>query len=139
MKITITYKYSPKKYVNMGAVALYCVGLLLTVGRWWSAINNDFVVFNAETYSHMSNFSLSMLVYLSIGYMWLLFGVKFRFIVVLGAFLIIANFACEILMGFMNTPDIIDAIYGTVGIVVIFVFLFFTNKYGLVPENEEKS
>ena len=94
MKITITYKYSPKKYVNMGAVALYCVGLLLTVGRWWSAINNDFVVFNAETYSHMSNFSLSMLVYLSIGYMWLLFGVKFRFIVILGAFLIIANFAC---------------------------------------------
>lgn len=139
MKITTTYKYSPKKPVNVGAVALYCIGLLLTIGRWYGGINNDFVVFNDETYSHMSNFSLSMLVYLSTGYMWLLFGVKFRYIVVLGVFLTIANFACEILMGFMNTPDIIDAIYGTIGTAVIFVFLFFTNKYGLIPKNAEKS
>lgn len=36
-------------------------------------------------------------------------------------------------MGFMNTTDILDAIYGTIGTVIAFIFLFFTSKYGLIP------
>lgn len=134
MKITTKYKYSPQKPVTIGFIALYCMGLLLTAGRWYSVINSDFVVFHAEIQSHISNFSLSMLVYLFIGYMWLLFGVKFRIIVNLGVIMIIANFVCETLMGFMNTPDIIDAVYGTIGIAVTFVFLFVAQKYGLISQ-----
>ena len=36
-------------------------------------------------------------------------------------------------MGFMNTADIMDAIYGTAGTIIGFTYLFFTYKYGLVP------
>jgi hypothetical protein len=58
--------------------------------------------------------------------------VKFRIIVILGIFLTIANYVCETFMGFMNTPDIIDVIYGIIGIAIAFVFLFIANKYGLM-------
>lgn len=32
----------------------------------------------------------------------------------------------------MNTTDIVDAIYGIIGISVSFVYLFILNKYGLL-------
>lgn len=135
----ITTKYRLKSCALAGLVALYCVGFLLTIGRWYSVIDSDFVVLTADIHSHISNFSLSILVYLSIGYMWLSFGVKFRFVALLGMLMVIANFICETLMGFMNTTDIIDAIYGTIGIAITFVYLFFTYKYGLLSKNEDDS
>ena len=131
----ITAKYSPKKTFTIGFKILLCIGILLAIGRWFSIFNNGFVIINAEIHSHVSNLSLSMIVYLGIGYSWLLSGVKFRFIVILGVFLITSNFICETLMGFMNTTDIIDAVYGTIGIAIVFVFLFVTNKNVLIPIN----
>jgi hypothetical protein len=108
------------------------VGILLTIGRWYNVIDNSFILINYNIQAHISNFSLSLMFYLCVGYIWLLYGVKFRFIVALGLFLIAANFICETVMGFMNTPDIIDAIYGAIGIAVAFIFLSVVNKCGLV-------
>lgn len=109
---------------------LVCIGILLTIGRWYSVFNDNFVLFSKEIQAHISNLSLSMIVYLGIGYAWLLMGQKFNIVGILGIFLIIANLVCETLMGFMNTPDIIDFIYGVIGIGIAFIFLFFSNKYG---------
>lgn len=131
----MTYQYKAKKSFLIIFIALICIGILLTLGRWYSVFNNDFVIINAEIHSHISNLSLSMIAYVGIGYSWLLSGMKFRFITILGAVLIVGNFVCETHMGFMNTTDIIDALYGTVGVLSAYVYLFFTNKYGL----EEKS
>lgn len=75
---------------------------------------------------------MSKLLYLGIGYSWLINGMKFRYIVILGAILSVVNLLCEALMGFMNTTDIVDAIYGIIGISVSFVYLFTLNKYGLL-------
>ena len=132
----LIYKYSLKKSIQIVFLVLISIGILLTIGRWYSAFNNEFVLFTDEINLHISNLSLSMIVYLGIGYSWILSGVKFRNVIFLGVFLIIANFICETLMGFMNTPDIIDAIYGTIGIVIAFVFLYIANRYGLMPNNE---
>ena len=79
-----------------------------------------------------------MIVYLGIGYSWLLRGVKFRFIVLLGLFLTLGNFICETLMGFMNSTDLIDAVYGVIGIAAGFVFLLVTNQRGLMPNSSEE-
>lgn len=128
-----TKKYTAKKPFYIGYITLIGLGFLLTVGRWFSVAYNDFVIINAEIHSHISNLSLSLIVYLGIGYSWLLFGTKFRYIVILGVFLIVSNFVCETLMGFMNTTDIIDAVYGTIGITVSFIYLYITNKFGLIP------
>ena len=134
----MTYKYTCKKTLSIVYILLISVNILLTMGKWFSVFNSDFVVINSEIHSHISNFSLSMILYLGIGYLWLLSGVKFRLIVFLGVFMIIGNFICETLIGFMNTPDIIDAVYGTIGIVIAFAYLFITNKYGLIPVKSEK-
>lgn len=127
-----TYKYSAKKPFLTAYAVLIFIGILLTIGRWYSVFNHDFVIINAEVCSHISNFSLSLVAYVGIGYSWLLFGTSFRFIIILGLFLIIGNFACETLMEFMNTPDIVDAVYGTFGVLAAYVYLFFTHKYGLI-------
>lgn len=136
--VKITYKYSSTRSFSIGFAVLICIGFLLTLTRWYSIFNNDFVIINSEIHSHISNLSLSLIAYLGIGYSWLLLDVKFRFIAILGMAMIAGNFICETLMGFMNTPDIIDAIYGTMGIVVAFLFLAITKKYGLMPTNPEK-
>ncbi len=78
-----------------------------------------------------------MIVYLGIGFSWLLSVVKFRFIVILGVVLIAGNFVCEMLMGFMNTTDLSDAIYEIIGVAIAFVYLFITSKYGLILVNSE--
>lgn len=128
----MTCKYSAKKPFFIAYLAILCIGALFTLGRWLSVFHPDFVVINAEVHSHISNFSLSMIVYAGIGYSWLLSGIKFRFIIFLGILLLAGNFACETLMGFMNTTDIIDAVYGAAGVLAAYAHLFFTHKYGLV-------
>lgn len=128
----ITYKYKVSKPFYTGFIVLIFIGFLLTIGRWYSVFDKDFAIINSEIHSHISNFSLSFIAYLGIGYTWLQYGIKLRFITILGAIMIAGNIICETLMGFMNTTDIIDAIYGAIGIVVAFVFMAITNKYGLI-------
>lgn len=126
----LAYKYSPKNATRIVYMILVCIGILLTIGRWYSVFNDNYVLFSKEIQVHISNLSLSMVVYLGIGYVWLLMGQKFNIVGILGIFLIIANLVCETLMGFMNTLDIIDFIYGVIGIGIAFIFLFFSDKYG---------
>ena len=57
--------------------------------------------------------------------------ISFKKTILLGLLIVIANILCETIMGFMNTTDIIDAIYGIVGTLISFCFLLVVNKYGL--------
>lgn len=127
----MTYKYRLKKPFLIGYLVFIFIGIALTLGRWYSVFEPGFVIFNAEVHSHISNLSLSMIAYVGIGCSWLLYGTKFGFIMILGALLIAGNFVCETLMGSMNTTDIVDAIYGAVGVLAAYIYLFFTKKYGL--------
>lgn len=125
------YRYQVKKPFARLYSALMLLGVLLTLARWASVFVPGFVVINEEVHSHISNFSLSMIAYLGIGYSWILFGRKLLSVTLLGAILTAANLVCETLMGFMNTPDIIDAVYGAAGVLAAYVYLFFLHKYGL--------
>lgn len=131
--MNIPTKYSLKKKFVIGYYLLLVFGILLTIGRWLSVPFPDFVVINREIHSHISNFSLSLLFYLTIGYTWLLSGVKFSYVILLGWILLVGNLVCETLLGFMNTADIIDAVYGAVGTLISFFFLLVAYKYGLIP------
>lgn len=114
---------------------LFFIGVLLTIGRWFSVYDNNFIMINKTFHYSVSNVSLSLLLYLGVGRLWLITGTKFSRIIILGLFIIISNFICETVMGFMNTTDIMDAIYGTMGTSIAFIFLYLTNKYGLIPIN----
>lgn len=135
--ILLKIKYKMKKSYRIVQLLLVCFGFVLTLIRWLNVFNSNFVVINPEITSHISNFSLSLLAYLEIGSSWLTFGVKLRFVVFLGAFMIVANFICETLMGFINTVDIVDAIYGTIGIMLVFIYFYCVNNNGLIQINSD--
>lgn len=129
--MNINYKFKPKKITNILYYSLILLGALLTIIRWISAFNSHIVVINEEINSHISNLSLSLIVYLAFGFTWTLQGIKFKRVALLGIIIIIANIICETVMGFMNTPDIADAVYGVIGTVIAFCFLSVSQKYGL--------
>lgn len=131
-------KYTLKKKFMVSYYILLAIGLLLTIGRWLSVPFPDFVVIHTEFHSHISNLALSMIFYLAIGSTWLLSGMKFRYIALLGGVIIVGNLVCETLMGFMNTPDILDAVYGIIGTLIGFCYLFMTYKCGLIPIEKTK-
>ena len=107
------------------------LGAVLTIIRWASAFNSHIAVVNGEINSHISNFSLSLILYLAIGYSWILQGVKFNKVIALGTGILLANILCETVMGFLNTPDILDALYGAAGTILGFCFLALSKRYGL--------
>lgn len=133
----IEEKYAIKKRFLSVYFSLLFIGLLLTVGRWLSVPMPAFVLINAEIHSHISNLSLSMIFYLAIGHTWLLSGIKFRWITLLGLVILLGNLICETLLGFINTADIIDAVYGAIGTSIGLVYLFITYKFGLVELKEK--
>lgn len=128
----------PKKLTKIIYNCLILMVVVLVIIRWISAFNNDIVVINAEINSHISNFALSLVVYLGIGFTWLLRNTNFKKIILLGLFIIIANILCETVMSFLNTTDLLDAIYGIAGTLIAFCFLLAVSKYGLEINHDEK-
>ncbi|MCA5012360.1 hypothetical protein [Enterococcus sp. S23] len=49
------------------------------------------------------------------------------------------NVLCETVMGFMNTADLQDALYGIIGVGIAFVFLLIMSKYGVVVYKKEEN
>ncbi|WP_082029311.1 hypothetical protein [Beduini massiliensis] len=121
----------PKKSTKVVFNSLVLIATMLSIIRWASVLNSNIVVINTEINSHITNFSLSLVFYLGVGFTWMLQKISFKKIILLGLLIVIANILCETIMGFMNTTDIIDAIYGIVGTLISFCFLLVVNKYGL--------
>ncbi len=123
-------KLKPKKITTIAFYSLILLGALLTVIRWASAFDSRILVINAEINSHISNLSLSLVFYLAIGFTWVLQGIQFKKVAALGIAVIMANILCETVMGFMNTPDRVDAVYGAAGTLAGFSFLALAKRYG---------
>jgi len=123
-------KRIPKVSTTIAYIILLATCGLLLVGK-------SFMIFPQEISSHLTNLALGMMLYLIIGYIWLIFGIHFRFIALFGTFMILANIICETVVTFMNTPDIIDAIYGIIGIIIVFVFLYVIDRYGFIEVKKE--
>lgn len=135
----MAYRYKLNRMANNMIIGFMGLGFLLTIIRWISAFNGDFVVINQEINSHINNFSLSMMFYLAVGNTWLLQGVSLKKIIIFGILIVLGNILCETVMGFMNTPDIIDAIYGIIGTIISFIALWLIQKKWLIVIGEEKS
>lgn len=132
------YKLKPKKIIKVAYYCMLLIDAILLVIYWVSAFHNDIVVINVEINSHISNFVISMIFYLGIGYTWILQKNAFKNVILLGVFVVIANVMCETVMGFLNTADIIDAVYGIAGTMISFCFLFVVNKCGVEIEYDQK-
>lgn len=115
--------------------------LLLLAGAYLLFLGRKPGRFRSETvlelvpgfYSHISNFSLSYLLYAGVGFLWLMMGVPLRWLAAAGLALIAANLVYEFLIPVLNTRDPVDAAYGVVGTVLAFAVLWLIRRFGLMP------
>lgn len=136
MKKAMTLQYIPKIW----ATIVYLIMTMITLTIYLSKnLELDFFKWiPTNFYLHVSNFSISLLFCLGVGYFWLLHGVKFRVVTMLSGAIVIANILCETVMVFMNTVDLVDAFYGIIGTVLAYVFLVIVSIFGIYV-NEEKN
>jgi hypothetical protein len=132
-------KYRAKAPFVLGYYAIFASAILLIFGYWLEELGISFILHDIpEIRSHVSNFAISLVVYMGLGYAWLLFGVKFRLIAILGVVMSVANLLCETVLGFMNTVDIVDALYGIAGVVMSFAYLTALWKCGLISVSKSE-
>lgn len=121
---------------TISLVIVFTVCMVLTVIRWLDIFNADIYVINETVNSHITNFTLSLLLCTFIGYLLLSAGKKYISNAVIGILLIIANFIYELLLPVLNTRDVIDALYGLAGVTVSLIYLFVISRYGFVKEQQ---
>ena len=125
-----------KPGTTISLVIVFTVCMVLTVIRWLDIFNADIYVINETVNSHITNFTLSLLLCTFIGYLLLSAGKKYILNAVIGILLIIANFIYELLLPVLNTRDVIDALYGLAGVTVSLIYLFVISRYGFVKEQQ---
>ena len=130
----IQYLRKQKLWVTISLLAVYILCFALVAVRWVNIFNKNIYVINESVNSHITNFTLSVLLCTLIGYFLLLAGKKYRFTFIIGCLLIASNFIYEMFLPVLNTTDIVDAWYGLVGVVMSMVYLHFVGKYGLERE-----
>ena len=125
-------KYLPKIFTSSIFLLFLAANYLLFAGRKSESLRPDFILsLLPGFYSHVSNCTISCILYAGIGYAWLLMGLSLKNIIVFGIVIIAANFIYELWIPLLNTRDLMDAYYGCAGTVVGFVFLLLVKKFGL--------
>ncbi|WP_149304492.1 hypothetical protein [Pareuzebyella sediminis] len=131
-KLFKSLTYVPKIWTALSYPLLVLVSLILFFGRNVEPIRiGSFLEVMPDFYSHISNFSLSFILYISIGYVGIMFGLTVKNITIIGIGIVSVNLIIEFLLPFLNTPDTSDALFGTIGVILGFAFLFLSKNYGL--------
>ena len=123
-----------KSFTTTSLLLIFVLCFLLVIIRWINIFNKDVYVISVAINSHITNFTLSLMMCTLIGYLLLLAGKKYVYTIMVGIPLIVLNFIYEIFLPVLNTTDIIDALYGLVGVVISLMYLYFIDKYGFIRE-----
>lgn len=126
------YEKIRNKIINfnifLGSIFIFC--FILVVIRWINIFNSYIFVINETINSHITNFTLSVLLCVLIGYLLQLFGKKYNSNIIVGMVIILSNFIYEIFLPILNTTNIVDAVYGLVGTIISLIYLYIISKYG---------
>ena len=131
-----SFLYKPKSRTTV--LYLCSIAIVLSLHLWKKTLlihAGISVELNNEISLHISNFSISYLLCLAIGFIWLLFGISLNKVLTFGLIVIAVNFLYELYLPLLNTPDIIDAYYGTVGSLLAGIVLILIKQKGLIPKN----
>ncbi len=123
-------KLETKLSTSISLVSIFIFCFILVVIRWINIFNSYFFVINETINSHITNFTLSVLLCVLIGYLLQLFGKKYNSNIIVGMVIILSNFIYEIFLPILNTTDIVDAVYGLVGTIISLIYLYIISKYG---------
>ena len=123
-----------KSITTISLVSIFILCFLLVIIRWINIFNEDIYVISETINSHITNFTLSLLLCTLIGYVLLLTSKKYVSNIMVGILLVLTNFIYEMFLPILNTTDIIDALYGLAGVAISLVYLYFIGKYGFIRE-----
>lgn len=123
-------KLKPKIFTTISFVTLFLFCLILVVIRWLNIFNENILVVNEIVNSHITNFTLSVMLCVLIGYLLLVAGKKYISNIIVGVLLVLANYIYEAFLPVLNTTDIVDAVYGFIGVLISLIYLYFISKYG---------
>ena len=123
-------KLETKLSTSISLVSIFIFCFILVVIRWINIFNSYIFVINETINSHITNFTLSVLLCVLIDYLLQLFGKKYNSNIIVGMVIILSNFIYEIFLPILNTTDIVDAVYGLVGTIISLIYLYIISKYG---------
>lgn len=90
-----------------------------------------------EYHTHISNFTISYVLFAGIGYLWLMLGVDLRMVLALGGVVLVANWVYELFIPVLNVPDTVDALYGTAGTIIGLALLLLIKRFGIRPTGKK--
>ena len=126
-------KYVPKIWSTLIYFAFLLFAMLIFLSKNEESLRFDFFhnVFANYT-SHISNFSISLILVLVAGFIGGIQNKSIKGAYIVASLLIVANLVYELFLPFINTMDIIDAYYGIVGSLVPFLFLIPYQEFGII-------
>ena len=122
-----------KKYLVI-YLCLIVFDAFLMLCRWLEHIVPDVRLLPGFLLDHITNFALCMLLLLIFGMTVLSFGGKLRSITAAALVMSVLNVVYECFIPILNTPDILDAMFGVVGVAIAYVFLIMLRKNGLITK-----
>lgn len=125
-------KFDFKKKYLIIYLCLIVFDAFLMLCRWLEHIVPNVRLLPDFLLDHITNFALCMLLLLIFGITVLSFGGKFRGITAVALVTNVLNIGYECFIPIRNTPDILDAVFGVIGIAVAYIFLILLRKNGLI-------
>ena len=115
---------TPKIWAALYILILIGINYLLFFGRNYDSLKCPyFQKISPSFYSHISNFSISFIFVLIIGYLWILQGIAFKKIIIMAAVIVVLNFSYELFLPLINTKDLVDAYFGMAGSLLATILL----------------
>lgn len=127
-------KFDFKKKYLIIYLCLIVFDAFLMLCRWLGHIVPNVRLLPDFLLDHITNFALCMLLLLIFGITVLSFGGKLRSITAAALIMSVLNIVYECFLPILNTPDIPDAVFGVIGVAVVYVFLIMLRKNGLIAK-----
>ncbi len=128
------FKFDFKKKYLVIYLCLIVFDAFLMLCRWLEHIVPDVRLLPDYLLDHITNFALCMLLLLIFGMTVLSSGGKLRSITAAALVMSVLNIVYECFIPILNTPDVLDAMFGVIGVAIAYVFLIMLRKNGLIAK-----
>ena len=137
---SLKLKYRPTGSAIVCLIGLGVVGTLLFMGRSREELRPEFVIAVVpDFYAHISNFVITFEIVLLISFVWLLRGLNVLPFVWLFSVAIVLNLIIESFVWILNTPDILDAVFGIFGVLIAMVCTLLLKTFGISEVVEKQA
>lgn len=134
-----SFKFAPKPATAIAMILLLVAANILFFGRTIPWLRLAPVTKRVpDFYSHISNFALTFEMTLLVAVLWVLLGVKLNVLLMLFATAAVVNVLTESFVTVLNTPDMMDAMYGTVAVLMAALVTLIIRRHGVTERTSDR-